>query len=60
MKRKLLSPLTDLVFKRIFGQEKEILIDLINAFIALDVPVVDIEYLPQELLHEIQMGKLNS
>jgi len=57
MKRRWLNPLADPVFKRIFGQEKEILIELINAFIQLDEPVVDIEYLPQELLSESQDGK---
>ena len=59
MNGKLLSPLTDPVFKRIFGQEKEILIELINAFIDLDEPVIDIEYLPQELLAETSDGKVS-
>ena len=59
MKRRWLNPLADPVFKRIFGQEKEILIELINAFIQLDEPVVDIEYLPQELLPESQDGKIS-
>lgn len=59
MNGKLLSPLTDPVFKRIFGQEKEILIELINAFIDLDEPVIDIEYLPQELLADTSDGKVS-
>jgi predicted transposase/invertase (TIGR01784 family) len=59
MNGKLLSPLTDPVFKRIFGQEKEILIELINAFIDLDEPVIDIEYLPQELLTDTSDGKVS-
>jgi predicted transposase/invertase (TIGR01784 family) len=45
-----LHPLADPVFKRIFGEEKEILMDLINAVIGLEHPVVNIEYLPPELL----------
>lgn len=59
MKRRWLNPLADPVFKRIFGQEKEILIELINAFIQLDEPVIDIEYLPQELLAETPEGKIS-
>jgi predicted transposase/invertase (TIGR01784 family) len=59
MKRRWLNPLADPVFKRIFGEEKEILIELINAFIQLDEPVVDIEYLPQELLPESADGKIS-
>ena len=59
MKRRWLNPLADPVFKRIFGQEKEILIELINAFIQLEEPVIDIEYLPQELLAETPDGKIS-
>lgn len=59
MRGKLLSPLADPVFKRIFGEEKEILIELINTFIELDEPVVEIEYLPQEMLHDAPDGKLS-
>jgi predicted transposase/invertase (TIGR01784 family) len=47
--RKLLSPLADPIFKRIFGEEKDILISLINAIIELDDPVIEIEYLQPEL-----------
>jgi PD-(D/E)XK nuclease family transposase len=47
--RKLLSPLADPIFKRIFGEEKDILISLINAIIKLEDPVVEIEYLQPEL-----------
>ena len=47
-----LHPLADPVFKRIFGEEKEILMDLINAVIGLEHPVVKIEYLTNELLPE--------
>ncbi len=59
MKIKLLNPLADPVFKRVFGEEKDILISLINSFIELDEPVVEIEYLPQEILHELPEGKLS-
>jgi predicted transposase/invertase (TIGR01784 family) len=54
-----LSPLADPVFKRVFGEEKEILIDLINAVIELPHPVLNIEYLPPELLSE-QLDKKTS
>jgi predicted transposase/invertase (TIGR01784 family) len=50
MKKRELNPLADPIFKRIFGEEKEILMDLINAMIGLEHPVVNIEYLPTELL----------
>jgi hypothetical protein len=50
MKQRVLSPLADLVFKRIFGQEKLILIELINAIIQPPEPVIDIEYLAPDLL----------
>jgi len=57
MKRRWLNPLADLVFKRIFGQEKEILIELINSIIQPIDPVIDIEYLSLELLPEGKEGK---
>ena len=50
MKRRELSPLADPVFKRVFGEEKEILMELINTVFVLEHPVVNIEYLPIELL----------
>jgi predicted transposase/invertase (TIGR01784 family) len=50
MKKRELSPLADPVFKRVFGEEKEILMELINAVMQLEHPVVSIEYLPPELL----------
>jgi predicted transposase/invertase (TIGR01784 family) len=50
MKRRELSPLADPIFKRVFGEEKEILMELINAVFVLEHPVVNIEYLPIELL----------
>lgn len=50
MKKRELSPLADPVFKRVFGEEKEILMELINTVFILEHPVVNIEYLPIELL----------
>lgn len=57
MKQRVLSPLADLVFKRIFGQEKTILIELINAIIQPPEPVIDIEYLSPDLLPDGKEGK---
>lgn len=59
MKQRVLSPLADLVFKRIFGQEKMILIELINAIIQPPEPVIDIEYLAPDLLPDAKDGKLS-
>jgi predicted transposase/invertase (TIGR01784 family) len=55
--KKLLHPLADPVFKRIFGTEKEILIEFINTFIQLEAPVVSIEYLPTELIPHLPHEK---
>ena len=52
MKKRELSPLADPVFKRVFGEEKEILMELINAVMELPHPVINIEYIPPELLSE--------
>lgn len=49
MKRDLLKPTADIVFKRIFGQEKEITIEFINLFVCPPQPVVDTTYLKQEM-----------
>ena len=50
MKSQKLQTISDSVFKRIFGQEKSIVIELINGFIKGEVPVIDIDFLPTELL----------
>jgi predicted transposase/invertase (TIGR01784 family) len=50
MKSQKLQTISDSVFKRIFGQEKSIVIELINGFIQGEAPVVDIDFLPSELL----------
>ena len=59
MKRDLLKPTADVVFKRIFGQEKEITIEFINIFVSPPQPVVDITYLKQEMLPDNRDGKVS-
>jgi predicted transposase/invertase (TIGR01784 family) len=59
MKRDLLKPTADVVFKRIFGQEKEITIEFINLFVDPPQPVVDITYLKQEMLADNREGKVS-
>jgi hypothetical protein len=65
MKRELLRPKADLVFKRIFGKacpplrDKEIAIEFINLIIYPPHPVVDLEFLPQEMLPDVQDGKVS-
>ena len=59
MKRKILNPTADLVFKRIFGQEKEITIEIINLIIKPPNPVIDLEYLPQEMFPDVNDGKIS-
>lgn len=59
MKRELLKPTADVVFKRIFGQEKEITIEFINTFVDPPQPVVDITYLKQEMFSDNREGKVS-
>ena len=59
MERKFLRPTADLVFKRIFGREKDIAIEFINLFISPPHPVVDLEFLPQEIHPDVQDGKVS-
>ena len=59
MIKKLLKPTADPVFKRIFGQEKEIAIEVINLLIDPPHQVVEIEYYSQELLPEVSDGKVS-
>jgi len=59
MQREILRPTADLVFKRIFGQEKEITIEVINLLIDPPYPVVDLEFLSQEILPDIYNGKVS-
>ena len=59
MTRKILHPTADPVFKRIFGQEKAITIEIINLLINPPNPVVDLEYLPNEIFHDMNDGKIS-
>ena len=59
MKRSLLKPTADPVFKRIFGQEKEITMELINLFVQPPKPVVDISFMQQEMLADHRDGKVS-
>lgn len=52
-----LTPLADPVFKKIFGEYANLLIDLINALLDLKHPVVSIEYLQTELVPELILEK---
>ena len=58
MKRRWLGPMSDLLFKRIFGEEKDIMIELINSVIHPDNRVVDLEFLQPELIPQFQHDKL--
>ena len=57
--KKYLDPKADLTFKKIFGEHKDLLISLINALLPLeeDEQVMEVEYLPSELVPEIYLGK---
>jgi hypothetical protein len=59
MKRKILNPTADPVFKRIFGQEKEITIEIINLLINPPNPVIDLEYLPQEMFPDVYRDNIS-
>ena len=59
MTGKILHPTADPVFKRIFGQEKAITIEIINLLIKPPNPVVDLEYLPNEMFHDMNDGKIS-
>jgi predicted transposase/invertase (TIGR01784 family) len=59
MKGKILNPTADPVFKKIFGQEKEITIEIINLIINPPNPVIDLEYLPQEMFPDVNDGKIS-
>ncbi len=59
MRRKILNPTADPVFKRIFGQEKDITIEIINLIINPPNPVIDLEYLPQEMFPDVSDGKIS-
>jgi predicted transposase/invertase (TIGR01784 family) len=52
----LLDPKADLTFKRVFGENPDLLIDLLNSILPLEVPLTTLVYLPSELL-PIEDGK---
>ena len=56
-----LDPKADLVFKRIFGENPDLLINFLNALMPFehDRQIVEVEYLPHELVPE-NPGKKNS
>jgi len=56
---KYLDPKVDFLFKKIFGENKELLISFLNSFLPLenDQEVVEIEYLSPELVPVTPLGK---
>ncbi|GHV70038.1 hypothetical protein FACS1894199_19390 [Bacteroidia bacterium] len=52
-----LDPKNDLIFKRIFGEHKELCISLLNSLLPLEHPIISIEYQTGELLPEIPFLK---
>ena len=56
---KYLDPKVDFLFKKIFGENKEILISFLNSFLPLEneQEVVEIEYLLPELVPVTPLGK---
>lgn len=50
---KYLDPKSDLTFKKVFGEHKDLLISFLNALLPLQPgkEVVEIEYLPSEMIH---------
>lgn len=58
MNKEMWGPMSDRMFKRIFGEEKEILIELLNLIIAPNYPIVELTYFQPELLPELEHDKL--
>ena len=56
---KYLDPKVDFLFKKIFGENKELLISFLNSFLPLadDREVVEIEYLSPEMVPATPLGK---
>ena len=48
-----LDPRNDVVFKRIFGEHKDILAEFLNAMLPLPNPIVELEYLTPEQAPEV-------
>ena len=57
-----LDPKNDLIFKCVFGENKDIVISLLNALLPLepDEYVASVEYLPAELVPELPGQLKNS
>ena len=55
---KLLDPRSDFLFKRLFADNPNLLMDLLNATLPLEDPITKIEYLPAELLPYERNSKL--
>jgi len=55
---KLLDPRSDFLFKRLFADNPNLLMDLLNATLPLEDPITKIEYLPSELLPYERNSKL--
>lgn len=49
-KEKFVDPFTDFGFKRVFGTEKEVLIEFLNSILEDEAPIVDLTYLNVERL----------
>lgn len=58
MNKEMWGPMSDRMFKRIFGEEKEILMELLNLIIAPNYPIVELTYFQPELLPELEHDKL--
>lgn len=43
-----LDPKIDLLFRRVFGEHKPLIIDLLNALLPLEVPIASVTYLPRD------------
>jgi predicted transposase/invertase (TIGR01784 family) len=56
---KYLDPKSDYLFKRLFAENPNLLIDLLNAVLPLEDPIANIEYLPNELTPHEQDAKLS-
>lgn len=52
------NPKSDRVFKHIFHNCPRALIHLLNSFLPLEHPIVEIEYLPEELHDDVGKGRL--
>lgn len=54
---KYLDPKSDITFKKIFGENKRILISLLNAILKLQAPIIKVNYLTNEIHPEWEEGK---